>query len=215
VVNTWEKLVCLILDLREIARRGDWYQIGRWFIETLISLPYRRIEYTVFVRSLLEPLPVVEPRLPVTLGRATEADLVRFRDLVPPSGLRYFARRLARGRYCFLALEGENLAAYCWATTQVDPGVDNLEIQLQPGDCYGDDAYTFPAYRRQGIQTALLLYRLVYMKNLGYQRLIAIVEDDNVASQRMVRKLGYRVMDHLSFRRILWKRTYRYREGKF
>ena len=207
-MNTWEKLTSLVADLRERARRDSWYQVGRWLVETLVSLPYRHIEYTVFTRSLLEPLPVVEPRISVTLRLATEADLGRFRGFVPPSEMRHFAHRLAHGRYCFLALDGENLAAYCWTATQVEPDVDNLVMRLQPGDIYGDDAYTAPAYRRQGIQTALLVYRLEYMRNLGYQRVVAIVEENNTASQQMVRRLGYQEADHLSFRRILWRRSY-------
>jgi len=214
-MNTWEKLTGLISDLRERAQQLNWRQTGRWLIEALISLPYGHIEYTVFVRSLLESLPVIEPRLPVTLRLATEADLVRFRGLVLPSEIRRLARRLAHGRYCFLALDGESLAAYCWATTQVELNVDGLEIRLQPGDVYGDDAHTVPTYRRQGIQTALLLYRLKYMKNLGCRRVVAIVERSNVSSQQMVRKLGYQEVDSLSFRRILWRRTCYYHQGKF
>lgn len=214
-MNIWDELIGLILDWREQFRRGDWRQAVRWIVETFVSLPYCRIEYTVFTRALLEPLPVIKPRLSVTLRLAGEGDLVLFRGLVPPSELRYFARRMAHGRHCFLALDGENLAAYCWATTQVEFAWDNLEIPLRSDDVYVDDAYTVPAYRRRGIQTALHLYRLEYMRDLGCRRAILIVENDNTASRELVRRLGYQVMDHLSFRRILWKRTYRYREVKF
>jgi GNAT superfamily N-acetyltransferase len=214
-MNTWEKLTSLISDLREQVQRADWRQTGHWLVEALISLPYRRIEYTVFTRSLLEPLPVVEPHLPVALRLATEADLECFQGLVPPSEMRHFACRLAHGRYCFLAFHGGNLAAYCWATTRVEFDVDNLEIRLQPGDVYADDAYTVPAYRRQRIQTALHVYRLEYMKRLGCRRVVAIVDKNNVNSQRIVRKLGYEEVDSLCFRRVLWRRTYHYRQERF
>jgi ribosomal protein S18 acetylase RimI-like enzyme len=153
--------------------------------------------------------------MPVSLCPATETDLKRFDGLVPPSGLSHFARRLAHGRYCFMALDGENLAAYCWASTQVEFDIDNLVMQLQPGDAYVDDAFTFPAYRRQRIQTAVHLFRLGYMRDLGCQRAVLIVDDKNTASQRLVRKLGYRESDHLSFRRVFWKRTYHYRQDDY
>jgi ribosomal protein S18 acetylase RimI-like enzyme len=202
------KLKGLIEDLGARTRQAGWTGIVPWLFQALVSLPYCHTEYTVFVRSLREPLPAVEPRLAVTLRPAAEADLERFRDLVPPSELGYFRRRLAHGRHCFLALDGEHLAAYCWATNRVERDIDNLELHLQPGDVYGDDAYTAPAYRRQGIQSALLVYRLDYVRSLGYQRLVAIVAEDNEPSQRMVRKLGYQEAGHLSFRRILWHRAY-------
>jgi RimJ/RimL family protein N-acetyltransferase len=86
--------------------------------------------------------------------------------------------------------------------------VDNLEIRLQPGDVYFDDAFIVPTYRRQGIQTAVHPYRLAYMKSLGCQRAILVVADDNFASRQLVRKLGYEEADRLSFWRILWRRIY-------
>ena len=210
-----EKFSRLFQDLRAQTQRDGWRRTSRWLAESLVSLPYCRIEYTVFARSLLEPFPVAKPRLPVTLRPAAAADLARFEGLVPPSELRHFAHRLARGRYCFLALDVDNLAAYCWATTKVDFGIDNLRMQLQPEDTYVDDAFTAPAFRRKGIQTAVHLYRLEYMRNLGCQRAILIVDAKNTASQHLVRKLGYQEVDHLSFRRILGKRSYYYRQGKF
>jgi len=214
-VNTWEKFTRLFDDLQARAQRDGWRHTGRWMVETLVSLPHRRIEYTVFARSLLEPLPGPEPRMAVCLRPATEADLARFTGLVPPSEQRHFGRRLANGRRCFLALDGENLAAYCWASTEIRFEIDNLELPLQPGDVYVDDAYTVPAYRRKGIQTAVHLYRLGYMRDLGCRRAILIVDVKNTASQRLIRKLGYREADHLSFRRVFWKRTYHYHQGKF
>jgi len=215
VESTWGKLAALISDLGERARGGDWRQTGGWLVGTLVSLPYRGIEYTVFARSLLGPLPRAKPRQPVTLRLAEETDLDRFRGLVLPSEWHHFRRRLAHGRHCFLALDSDRLAAYCWATSQVEFAVDNIEVPLQPGDAYVDDAFTVPAYRRQGIQTAVHLYRLTYLKDLGCQRAILIVENDNVASQRLVRKLGYREVARLSFRRVLWRRTYDYQPRRF
>jgi len=213
LITVWGKLADLINDLNEKAGRDGWSQTGLWLADKLVSLPCRRIEYTVFARSLLEPLPVVEPRLPITLRPASQADLAKFEGLVPSWELDYFGRRLAHGRHCFLALNGDNLAAYCWATTQVEFDVDNLEMQLQPGDVYVDDAFTIPSYRRQGIQTVVHLYRLRYMRDLGYQKSVLVVQTTNIASQRLVRKLGYQNVDHLSFRRIFLTRVYHYHRG--
>ena len=215
VTNTWRKLKQLIHDGRERVQREGWRQAGQWLAQAVMSLPYSHVEYIVFTRSLLEPLPVAEPHLSVTLRLATETDLVHFRGLVSPSRLHHFKRRLAHGRYCFIALDGEHLAAYCWATTQVDFDVDNLKMSLQPGDAYLNHDYTIPTYRRQGIQTAVHLYRLEYVRHLGCQRAVLIVEDENRASQRLVRKLGYQEADCLSFRRVFWKRIYHYRSGGF
>jgi ribosomal protein S18 acetylase RimI-like enzyme len=212
-----EKLTELALDARENIRQHGWYQASRWLVETLVTLPYSHVEFTLFTRSLVEPLPITEPRHPVILRLATRDDLERFQGLVPPSELRRWGQRLAHGRYCFLALDGtsEDLAAYCWATMQVALEIERWMMRLQPGDTYVYNAYTVPAYRRQGVQTAVHLYRLEYMRSLGCQRAVLIVDDKNIASQRLVRTLGYQEADHLTFRRILWKRSYHYHLGKF
>jgi len=215
VANTNRRLFDGMADLRERVRRDGWRRANRWFIETIISLPYCHIEYIVFARSFSDPLPTVEPCLPVDLCRADVVDLDRFEGVVLPSELNYFRQRLAHGRHCFLALNGAKLAAYCWATTRVEFDVDNVEIPLQPGDAYLDDAYTLPPYRRRAIQSALHLYRLAHMQRLGCRRAVLIVAEDNLISQKLVHKLGYRDVARLSFRRIFWKRTYHYHSGMF
>lgn len=206
--STLRKILGLVRDLSDHTKNHRWRESARCLVDVVLSLPYRSIEYVVFTRPLGEGLSSLEPDLPVTLRTATEADLPRFQGLVPPSELYHFANRLAKGRHCFLALDGERLVAYCWATGHVEFDVDNVDIALQPGDAYFDDSYTVPAYRNQRIQAALRLYSHRYMKELGYQRVIAIVPEDNTAAKALACKLGDQQIGHLSFRRILWRRTF-------
>jgi len=205
----------LLADLEHQIRKSGWRGGGRWLAERIASIPYRHTEYIVFARSLRASLPAATPRQPVTLRRAEADDLDHLEGVIPPSELRYLRRRLAHGRFCFLAFAGKDLAAYCWATTQVEPDIESVSIPLRPGDTYFNDAYTLPAYRRQGIQTAVHLYRLAYMRDLGYRRAVLIVAKTNAASQRLVHKLGYRKVSHLTYRRILWKRIFRYQPAEF
>ena len=53
------------------------------------------------------------------------------------------------------------------------------------------------------------------MQERGFKRAVAIVAVDNIPSLKFVTKIGYREADRLSFRRILFKRDYRYHNGKF
>jgi len=215
VAHNLVKLSGILYDLGERARRDTWRQNLAWLARALALLPYHRIEYTVCVRSLAEPLPTTKSQLPVTLRLATGDDLSRLKGLVAASELAYFRRRLAQGRYCFMALHDEEPVAYCWATTEVKLGVDNLKIELRPDDVYIDDTHTFPAHRRKNIQVALQTYCLEYMKSLGCRRAVLIIEEGNSASGRLFGKLGYKEIDHLSFRRILWKRVYHFEHGHF
>jgi len=169
-------------------------------------VPYERIEFMAFALSLQEPLPTVQPRIPVTMRLATEADLPRLRRITLPSEYRRFARRLAHGRLCFLAFletDPEELVSYCWATTEIAPDIDELILDLPSGNAYVDEAYTVPAYRRHGIQTAVHLFRLQYLQTLGCKRVILIVDVKNRASLALVRKLGYRKVGQALFLRVM------------
>jgi ribosomal protein S18 acetylase RimI-like enzyme len=193
-------------DLRAKIRRDGLLSASRWLVQYLATVPYERIEFIAFARSLKEPLPTAQPGIPVTMRLATEADLPLFRDIVLPSEHRHFAQRLAHGRLCFLTFpegEPEELAAYCWATTEIDPQVDRVILDLPPGNAYVDDAYTVPTYRRRGIQTAVHLFRLRHLQSLGCARAMLIVDVKNEASLALVHNLGYRKVGRASFRRVM------------
>ena len=214
-MDTRSKLRGMVQDLAYCLRRRDLATTGRWLGETLRTLFYQRIEYTVFARSLEQPLPSFEACLPIVCRLATADDLSYLRDSVLPSEFERLSRRLAHGRICLLALYQDALAAYMWASEEVDLEIDNLELRLEPGDVYLDDAYTLPAYRRQGIQMGLHIRQLRSWQERRCKRTVAIVAIDNLPSQGLFNKLGYQEVDRLSFRRVLFRREYRYHDGRF
>jgi ribosomal protein S18 acetylase RimI-like enzyme len=213
--NTIVKLRLIVQDFIYHLRNKNPGELGRWIFEKLSTLLYCRIEYFVLTRSLEEPLPLLEARLPITYRVAEPGDLSRLRDAILPSELAYFRARLARGRTCLLGFHQDEVAAYGWITDEVVFAIDNLQLRLGPGDAYVDDIYTLPAYRRQGIGSELHLRRLQYLKERGFKRSVLIVRVDNVPALKIDKKLGYEEADRLTFRRILLKRDYHYHKGKF
>jgi len=210
--NATAKLQRSIQDLVYSLRQNE---LGPWLSEKIRTFLYCRIEYYVLTRSLEEPLPSLEARLPITYRLAGPDDLPYLKDAVLPSEFAYFRKRLEHGRICILGFYEDKLTAYGWLTDEVVFGVDNLKLRLAPGDAYVDDIYTFPAYRRQGIGGALHLRRLEYLKEHGYKRSVLIVRVDNVPALKIDKKLGYQEADRLSFRRILLWRDFHYHKGKF
>lgn len=195
----------LIQDLPAEYQRSGFRGAAQWLIRYLVSVPYEHIVFDVFVRSLEEPLPVGQPNLPIVMRLATEADLPRLREMVLPSEYQHFAQRLTDSRYCFLALlkdDQSEIVSYCWATTEIDPDIDNLNYDLPSGAAYLDDAFTRPTCRRQGIQTAVHLFRLEYLKSLGCRQVLLIVDVKNHASQKLVRKLAYQKIGQATFLRV-------------
>jgi ribosomal protein S18 acetylase RimI-like enzyme len=204
-----------ITDLTHSLRHGNFKAAGRRLFDHLRTFPFHRIEYLVLARSLQKPLPDLKPGASITYRVAERKDLARFKGLVSPSEFERFRERLARGRFCFLALHQGTLAAYEWATAKVNPDIDCLELQLAPGDVYINEVYTLPAWRRRNIQSALHVWQLCSLRGQGFKRAIAIVAVDNLPSRKMFEKLGYQEADRLSFRRIFFRRYYHYHNGKF
>jgi GNAT superfamily N-acetyltransferase len=190
-------------------------EIGPWLAAFLRSFLYNRIDWIVYTRSLEGHLPSIEVRLLVTYLVAGADDFARLRELVLPSEFARLGKRLAHGRICALALYQGRVVGYLWITDEVNFEIDNLQLRLGPGDVYFDDAYTVPAYRNQGVYTALHLQGLRDMQGRGFQRAVSIVDVGNLPSRRVHEKLGYQEADRLFFRRILIMRQYRYQNGRF
>ena len=210
MMNTLPKLWGFIQDLVYSLRNNDRDVTRQWLAGGLRTLVYHRIEYRVYTRSLEDPFPTFEARLPVTYHVAGPEDLPCLRGIVSPSEFAHFSKRLAHGRICILATYQRNITAYIWSTNKVEFEVDNLELPLELGDAYLDDAYTLPAHRRQGIQMALVLQLFRYLQERGFKRVVGIIAVDNIPSQKAADRLGFKQIGGLSFRRIFLKRDYRY-----
>lgn len=193
-------------DLQTKIRREGWLSASRWFLQYLATVPYEHINFIAFARPLQDHPPVHLPPIPLTMRLATQADLPYLQALVLPSEYDHFVRRLQHGRLCVLAFLAENpreLVAYRWATTEIDPDIDAIIIDLPPDSAYIDDVYTVPAYRRQNIQAALYSFCLQHFQERGYKQFIAIIDVKNLASQALAQKRGYRPIGHAAFLRIL------------
>jgi len=213
--NHLVRLWGMMRDASYFFRNGDIPDPDQSFVERFRHLLYNRIEWIVLTRSLEEPLPAIKSRVEIDYSVATAADLSRLRDIVFPSRLSYFRKRLEHGRTCIFAIHQGRVVAYCWATGELNSEIDNLELRLKPGDAYTDDLYTVPEFRRHRIGTATNLSVLNYLQERGFKRAVKIVRENNNPALRMDEKLGFLESDHLVFRRILTSRDYHYAKGEF
>jgi ribosomal protein S18 acetylase RimI-like enzyme len=213
--STFIKLKGVTLDLISLMQQRDLKAAVQTLATSIKSGIYNRIEYFVYIRPLEELLDSVQVRLPITFREATVDDLASLRGLVPPSMFLGFTKRLTHGRICTFAFYHSNIAAYAWATREIEFEIDNIELKLKPNEVYIDDLYTFPTYRRLGIQAALNIHQLQNLREHGFKSSVAIVASDNLSSQKLFKKMGYIEADRLSFRRIFLKRYYFYHNGRF
>ncbi len=177
--------------------------------QEIATLPYRHLQFVVVARSLLEPLPELQPKIALEVREFRSADLSLVRQMNRPSEARTFAQRLARGHVGFLALHEGQPVGYAWACTQIDPALEKVNLELEPGVVFFTDAYTDPAYRKLGVQKVLKLARLQRFRELGYRQALAIIEVGNHPSLAAWRRIGGQPVGWMTFLRVgPWRRTH-------
>ena len=134
--------------------------INRW-----VGSPLVKIESTLYVADLSDPLPEIETAVPVTVHRASPSDArmlanLRFPDdsVQAATKQREFTERLEGGDVCIVANVDDRPASYVWVTFKdwFDP---QLEFSISVGElqCLGYEAYTDPPARGQGLRQRLQL----------------------------------------------------------
>lgn len=205
------RLAELIEDWNYLIQRDGWRSALPVIGQEIVTLPYRRLQFVVVACFLLEPLPELQPKIAFEIREFRSADLNLVRQMSRPSEAKAFARRLARGHVGFLALHEGQPAGYAWACTQIDPTLERVNLELDPGVVLFTDAYTAPAYRGQGVQKVLTLARLRRFRDLGYHQALAIIEVRNYPSLAAWRRVGAQTVGWMTFLRVgPWRRV-RYR----
>jgi GNAT superfamily N-acetyltransferase len=175
----------------------------------LARLPYRRLNFLVFARSLLEPLPDFQPKIPIDIRPFEAGDLKFVRELVLPSEAKLFEARLANNHTGLIGLSQGRPVGYAWGSPKIDPAIERFHTSLEEGDVLCVDAFTVPAFRGKGVQTALTLARCSLFCDLGYRRAIAYIEKHNHPSSSVWQKIGAQQIGEIVFERIgPWRRSF-------
>ncbi|NJD61029.1 MAG: hypothetical protein C3F13_17840 [Anaerolineales bacterium] len=169
----------------------------------IVRLPYRHLKFLIFACSLENPLPVPLSKTSFEIRPFTKNDLELIREINRPSEVRLCEYRLVHGHFGFIAVENSQAAGYAWGCAEVDAEVERVRLSLVYGDILCNDAFTAPAYRRQGVQTALTIARLQKFKDMGYRRALCYIEANNIPSIAVwQRKLGSTILGEIDFKRF-------------
>ena len=202
-----DRLSELIEDWRHLIRRDGVKSSLPVVGLEIARLPYRHLSFLIVACSLATPLPDMTPKLSLEIRQLRWPDLGLVRRIHRPSEARACALRLDRGHTGLLALHQGEVVGYAWACTEVNPMLERVQLSLAHGDVLCVDAYTTPAFRSKGVQTALTLARCRLFGNLGYQRAVAYIERRNCPSLSVWRKIGAQEVGDIEFRRIgPWRR---------
>lgn len=177
-----------------MARNSPWaYQKGvLWALE----LPAGGAADSQLARPLEPPLGTeFEEILPDEPGNAF--------DGLEPAIAEDFSRRLTLGRRCFAGRVDGKLAVYGWVSTGAEcVGEMEREIRPGPGEAYVWDCFTLPAYRRQGLYSALLSHIKISLTNEGCRRIWIGSNMENEPSLRGFARAGFRPVAYQTYLRL-------------
>jgi len=120
-------------------------------------------------------------------------------------------RRLTETNYILLALtSGNKIVCYIWCklTTMAHIAILGLLVSIPDKTAYAKDMYTAPEFRGKGLASKLKLLQLQFLKNKGYQIVFNVIRSNNMASQKVVKKLGYIAYQTAIYRRIFFLKYY-------
>jgi ribosomal protein S18 acetylase RimI-like enzyme len=101
--------------------------------------------------------------------------------------------RLARGCRVIAAWQGDEIASYCWISTQREHvGELARDFVLPPGESYVWDCATVPAHRGRGLYTVLLRETARALAASGQRRIWIGASSTNRASNRTFANVGFR-----------------------
>lgn len=197
------RLAELIEDWMHMLRRDGLRSALPAVGQEIARLPYRHLRFLVIARSLSQPLPEIQPRIALEIRPFEPADFGLVREIDRPSEARQAALRLESGYKGLVALYQGQLAGYAWGCAEINPQIERVQIKLEPGDVLCNDAFTNPAFRGQGVQTALALARFRLFRDLGFCRAICYIERKNAPSLAVwQRKLGGHIVGNIQFLRF-------------
>ena len=133
--------------------------------------------------------------------------LVRFKALERGA----VEERFEAGHLCFVAEKNGDIVFYLWVCLD-DLFLDKLERKLRIGfdsaHFYSD--YTIQEYRGMGIATVAMAGALDYLFRNGVKRVYGLISPNNIPSQRVVEKNGFRKMGEITLVKLFNLKRYKF-----
>jgi GNAT superfamily N-acetyltransferase len=159
---------------------------------------------TIWALNLDEPISPLAARIPAAFRRLESGSLLAQSANLYGETATEFGRRLAAGKRSYAAWVAGELAAYGWVSFGEEfVGELNLRLRLLPGEAYIWDCVTLPAFRRNGLYSALLGYIAAQLRQEGLRRVWIGADLDNLPSRSGIARAGFCHVADLLIERVL------------
>ena len=162
----------------------------------------------IWAINLDEPTPHLTPRIPATFHPVGLESVPALAEAIGGDASVEILKRFETGRRCYAAWVEDKLAAYGWVSFNEEHiGELNLRLTLLPGEAYIWDCVTLPAFRKNYLYAALLVFILGELHAESLCRVWIGADLENVASQRGIARAGFKPVADLVIARVLTLRS--------
>lgn len=159
---------------------------------------------TIWMLHLDKETQAIRPRIQAEFHRVTLDLVPALASSNPSLPLGDIRKRLERGRQCYAAWIDGQAVAYGWVSFEYeDVGELNLRIKLISGEAYIWDCATLPAFRKNLLYSALLVYILGELSAQQICRAWIGADYENIASQKGIARAGFHHVADLVIQRVL------------
>jgi GNAT superfamily N-acetyltransferase len=174
---------------------------------------YRASEYRVYRIDLADWQPRIpgDGSLQYCLITTEDRELIDQIETMEEWLGRRIAPKLRAGGLCLVAMDGENLVGF----NLVGFGrlyILSLELHrtFRPQTAWSEQVSVSPGHRGRGVATELRNRMFSELKARGIRRFYGGTMISNVAALKLAGRVGFREIVDIHFRRVLWRRTWRY-----
>jgi GNAT superfamily N-acetyltransferase len=166
---------------------------------------YQRAEYVIMANELSSQVLLPDPKPDLTIRQVTVwEEIASLSQIADSVDVVRFHEMFDNGSIVFVAFQDGRPAGYCWISQEIHRSVNRAQPPLRSGDACVHDLFVSPEYRGRGVGKALILYRLWFLCEHGYDRAIAVVVQDNVAALELDKKTGYSCIGRMTHTRVLF-----------
>jgi hypothetical protein len=189
-------------------RRYGTLEYSRRLLVHFRQIAYKHHRATVFRRDLSDPVPVLEPAIPLQFSPYTDnlnSDLHRFLD--PHIRIDVTESRLAAGWRPLMAYFQGRVVALSWYSTR-PVYIDGIESRLDYGKDAGyiEGTRTDEKFRGLGIAPAIRTRICNVLRLFGCSKAYVCAGDDNMSSQAVALKCGFLPYESIEITRVFLHR---------
>ena len=182
---------------RSLMRPLQWLRHGVFHLRLLNILTWlvgrfgeSRLIF-IYRRDLQKPIVPQQARVPVTVGRASEADAEALAALEDEDAERVeiYRNRLSRGDQCFVGRIDGRIVATDWM--RFGTAWSWADIDVEDGDIYMTDAFAAPEWRGNRIAAAVHSEMLAYAQSQGLRHAYSLLDALNANSWAMLPRMGW------------------------